>query len=279
MNRRLADNLSALACLLFLTPFGIAWSSLTAGAQEEPPVVALTAQQQSQLLASRDTLPQLLSGDVDRFVNLYFTLRQIAFHTDVMPEQGLTLAPVFPKFYKPTHRELFQAFGRQTKADAFQYDAARDYWVFSHAKDALPYEIALAEGWKAEDHGRYMKYFPPSARVGMDVYFLGQYSADTKEEADKLFAKVRDHHALAFAPIPDLKLEQMARVKVAGSEALHLEAYIAKSDRVWRQWVFVAEGHAYGIASAFAKDQDEQLAPALRAMVESFKPRAAPARR
>jgi hypothetical protein len=229
---------------------------------------------QKKLLSSRDTAPKLLgvaNGTFDRFVNFYYTFKQVPLHTDDEKVNEAKVFNVFPDFYKPTHQELFMTVARQARA-SFRYDAQRGYWLFEPAKDSLPYKIKLAKEWKSEDRGLYVKYTPPTALVGMDIYILGNYSADKEEEKPALYARVREAQALKFCPLEFVKVQDMTTAKVDGADALYYEtSKVPRPNNTWRQWMFVKDGSAFGIASSIDKDHEVEILPDVQAMVASFK--------
>jgi hypothetical protein len=159
-------------------------------------VVDLSKAQQDALLAKR--VPGHLIGDFDAYCSVLYTLDFTAIHTENDEINETRLDACFPDFYKPTHAELFEAIARQTKS-TWSYDSKRGFWVFAKPAQKLPYTIALAEKWKADDRGEYVCYQPPSAPVGMDIYMLGTYSAEKVSDERALYDRVRESIALRFA--------------------------------------------------------------------------------
>jgi hypothetical protein len=245
----------------------------TAPAQEKAEAKPLSAEEQRRFLASRDTEPRLLgvaNGSFERFASFYFTFKMVVIHSDDEKINDAKVFNTYPEFYKPTHAELFDLIRRQTRS-VWRYDDKRALWLFEAKPSPLPYTLDLAKGWTAEDRGLYVKYTPPGAPVGMDIYMLGRFSAEKDQE--ELFLKVREYYALkSVEALKDVTVKDMTKVKVDGAEALYLEtSKVPRPNNTWRQWAFVRDGYAFVIVSSIDKDNEERLLPDVRAMVNSFK--------
>ena len=107
----------------------------------------------------------------------------------------------------------------------------------------------------------------------MDIYMLGSYSSDKKDDEAALFKKVRDNLALRFGTFfkENLQIKDMDKVAVGKVEALHFTTVVPKTGIVWRQWVFVDSGMAFAIVSAIKPEQEKQVLPDVEAMIKSFK--------
>jgi hypothetical protein len=150
---------------------------------------ALSKEEQTAFLAKR-TPSGMMLGSFDGYCSLLYATQDVCIHTESEEVNRTSLHSPFPEFYKPTWAELFGAIARQTKS-SWNYDPKSDYWVFNKPSQPLPFTIDLAKGWKADDRGDYISYQPKIAPVGMDVYMMGTYSANTKKE--RQFAKIRAH--------------------------------------------------------------------------------------
>jgi len=229
----------------------------------------LDEKQQAAFLAQR--ISGGMSGTFDSVCSALYAFKNVAIHTESDHINQTTLHPASPKFYQPTWRELFDSIARQTKS-TWKYDPARGYWVFSGPQKALPYKLQLSEGWQPDDRGIEIVYRPPTAPVGMDIYWMGAYSADTAKDAAPLFERVRDQLALLFAR--DLKKEitvkEMSVVQVGKANALYFQGVVPSTGITWRQWVLVSKGQAFAIVSAIKLDQEKKLLPDVQSMVNSF---------
>ena len=176
----------------------------------------------------------------------------------------------FPNFYKPTWAEFFNAIAVCTDSH-WSYDQEKEGFVFAEPPLSLPFELVLAKGWQAERHGVYVGYIPPQAPVGMDIYLLGEYSAEA-DEAD-LHRRVRDAWALRFAEPFDaqISVEKMQKVEVDGAEALFFSGAHLETKRLWRQWVFIKNRTCFGVVSAVEPEQDDAMWPDVQAMVASLR--------
>jgi hypothetical protein len=244
-----------------------------APAQDKPEAKPLSAEEQRRFLASRDTEPSLLgvaNGSFERFTNFYYTFKMVVIHSDDEKINDTKVFNTYPEFYKPTNAELFHLIQRQTRS-VYRYDEKRNLWLFEAKPSPPPYTIEMAKGWTAEDRGLYVKYTPPGAPVGMDIYMLGRFSAEKDQE--ELFLKLREHYALqSVSALKDVTVKDMTKVKVDGAEALYLEtSKVPRPNNTWRQWAFVRDGHVFVIVSSIDKDNEERLLPDVRAMVNSFK--------
>jgi hypothetical protein len=235
---------------------------------------ALTPAQQAAFLARR-TGGQMLMGTFSGVTSYHYAAHDVCLHTDTEDVALRRLNQVFPKFYRPTWRELFDEIAQQT-GTRWRYDPKRDYWVFDPPQRPLPYRIDLAEGWKAENRGSYLFTKPPGAPIGMDVYILGTYSFEEKDPEKRRAARNRVRYDLAhrFARSfkKDVTESDMTRVEVGGAEALHFKANPPRRPNAcWRQWAFLAGGRGYVIVSIIEKENTERLLPDVQAMVKSFR--------
>src|SRR5207244_1885953 len=111
----------------------------------------------------------IADGSFAKFTSFYYALKEVVIHSDSPAVNAAKMQNVFPDFYKPTYRELFETIARQTKSH-FRYDEKHALWLFEPVEAKLPYQLKRADGWQSEDRGSHVKYTPPTAPVGMDVY-------------------------------------------------------------------------------------------------------------
>jgi hypothetical protein len=118
-----------------------------------------------------------------------------------------------------------------------------------------------------------MGYRPSNYPVGMDVYYLGSYSVDSKkpEEATSLWPKIRSFWAMDFASKvkPGVTVPEMKTVTVAGVDALYFESTGPRPRVIWRQWVFVKDGKAFFILSSLDADDTKNLSD-VQSMIKSL---------
>jgi hypothetical protein len=149
----------------------------------------------------------------------------------------------------------------------------RDGFLFSEPSMAMPFEVDVARGWRAELRGGYVAYIPPQAPVGMDIYFGGEYSPQDPD----LYKRVRDYWAMLFAPNfdPNISTDDMKEISIADSDALFWEFTNNKSGKSihWRQWALMKDGHCFVIVSAIDRENEEVIWPDVEAMVNSFEVR------
>jgi len=230
----------------------------------------LSEKEQHAFLSKRTT-PHLL-GSFNGFCSLLYAACEVAIHTESRAINSTPLQSLAPAFYKPTWRELFDSIAIQTQS-AWSYDAARDYWVFAKPQNPRAYyHLEMAKEWKQDNRGEYVSYSPSIAPVGMDIYIMGTYSADTPEAANDLYQKVKESFAVTFAKHfkKDVTPADMKAVTVNTYPALHFEINVP-SGIIWRQWVIVEKGQAFVIVSSIKPEHDAQLYPDVKAMISSFK--------
>jgi hypothetical protein len=176
----------------------------------------------------------------------------------------------YPDFYRPTWGEVFDHLARQTRT-SWSWNPVNRQFKFERMSGDPFFSVTLAEGWRREDRGIHIWHAPKDQPFGLDVYYFGHFTAD--KDTPDLFKKVRSHFAARMlSNWPDAPPEsRMSTVKVGGVDALHLTADTPRPGGVWRQWSFVADGHAFVIVSAMPKDRQDQLLPAVEGMVGSFK--------
>ncbi|MBN2193547.1 MAG: hypothetical protein JW751_12090 [Polyangiaceae bacterium] len=217
----------------------------------------------------------MLEGTFDGVVSYHYAVSQLILHSDTGRAGCAKLTPVFPEFYRPTWRELFETYARQTSS-RWAYDPKRNYWVFDPPALPRPYAFDLAKDWIKEDRGEYLFTKPPITPVGMDIWLFGTYSFDEKDPKQLAAVRERVRYALAarFARTfkEDLTEADMANLTVGGAEALFFTAVPPKrTDTRWRQWTLLAGGHGIVIVSIIHDENEARLLPDVEAMVKSFR--------
>jgi hypothetical protein len=252
-----------LACFIWACVFFLGAPALT-GQQNN-----LDEKQQATFLAQRTSGG--ISGTFDSVCSTIYAFKNVAIHTQSDRINQTTLHPASPRFYEPTWRELFDSIARQTKS-TWKYDPARGYWVFAEPQKPLPYKLQLAAGWQPDDHGIEVVYRPPIAPVGMDIYWMGAYSADIAKDAAALSERVRNELAVLFAKDfkKEITVKEMSVVAVGKADALYFQGFVPSNGITWRQWVLVSKGQAFAIVSAIKPEQEKKLLPDVQAMVNSF---------
>ena len=188
--------------------------------------------------------------------------------TEVICE--IPLRSPFPEFYQPTWNEYFNAVARQAHA-RWSYLDDKYGFMFNEPPLPLPFEVQVADGWRAEHRGQYVAFIPTQAAVGMDIYMLGTYSADENEA--ELHRRVRKHWALQFASRfdNDITTAEMQIVTIGGTEALFYDTAHPQTKVLWRQWAFVSNRMCFVIVSAIDPALDEAIWPDVEVMQESFR--------
>lgn len=246
---KLAFVLSILILVTF--PQTMLAQKMTAGAVIPPP-------QPSEFLFKRASTGAI-QGTFRSFAQQLYARDKVRLHTDLKEVEDIRLHSIFPDFYKPTYKELFDTVAYQTKL-RWKYDPTHNRWFFAARPRELPFTI-MALDWHSYDEGMYVRYVPPTASGGMDIYLMGSYSDASSYGSDRteLMEKIRDSLAIKFAKNlkPDVTALEMKKVQVAGAEALYFETPSPLSENIWRQWVFLKYGRALVIVSAIAKNDDQ----------------------
>ncbi len=242
-----------------------------------------------------------MEGKMNQFANMFFVESRIELGTCITlsgetKEIGATeLQPVFPSSYQPTLREFLDVIALQTSSTWSYRKEKQQYSTtdkagkmsesvavisFDPVKRSKPYEVKLAEGWKAEDRGHWMAYIPKEVPFGMDIYELGTYSTDKKDADAALFTDIRQAQSLEWAQRvkKSVKAEDLKPAKVGDFDALFYEAMVPSqlgADVHWRQWIFMVGNKCYFIVSTIMPDEEKAIFPAVEAMVKSFKVRTA----
>ena len=215
--------------------------------------------------------PAMVLGSFDSMVSLWYAVSGIPVSCESRQVAETVLWTNFPEFYEPTWTEYFNAIARQTHTHWY-YKDERYGFMFVAPPLALPFTVQVADGWRTEHYGHWVKYVPQQAPVGMDIYMLGEYSVDSGEDQEALFNRVRREWALAWAQLldPDCTLDNMKTVQVAGVDALFFEGQHSKTQVLFRQWILVKRGMCFAIFSAVKPELESQVWPDVQKMVRSF---------
>lgn len=207
--------------------------------------------------------------------------------------RGRQVRSPFPATYKPKVSEFLDSIALQTFSQ-WKYDPTSKYFhsdvpgeteseglamfEFLPAKREKPFQVTLADGWKAVDHGNWMMYVPPSFLVGLDIYEMGTYSQDGRP-ADASFRDwVRREVALEWTRRvgQHVAADEFQRAKVGAYEALFFEFTANRGDGHaihWRQWVFMVDDACYAAISSILPELDDTIFPDVEKMLASFKMR------
>jgi hypothetical protein len=235
-----------------------------------------------------------MQGFFGDFANMFMVLsrQQLGYSVGlvgVTPEitNGDLQSP-FPSFYKPTLREFLDTLALQTSS-AWRYDASGKHlsgcalppeelviFEFAPTQREKPFQVTLAEDWKARDRGNWLMLIPPTFQVGLDIYESGTYSADDETETAELLARVPREVALEWAQRvkPETTAQALQPARVGAFDALFFESSVPSRlgyDLHWRYWVFMHGNHCYFIVSTLPPDKESELLPDVQAMLASFR--------
>jgi hypothetical protein len=260
-----------------------------------PQIQPWSPAQQEQLLGRR--LEGGMSGSFGQHANMFLVMSRIHLGCGVglvTPSKEVAEAELqspFPEAYKPTLREYMDAIALQTFS-TWKYDPSSTYFKsdiqggppvrdlaifeFTRTQRAKPYQVTLAEGWKAIDKGSWLMLVPPKFPVGMDVYEMGTYSSDKNIDPRGFSGQIRTAVALEWAHRvrEDAREEDLQAAHVGPYDALYFESLIPSQlgkDVRWRQWVFMVDHQCYFIVSTILPELDDEIFPDVKKMVASFR--------
>lgn len=205
------------------------------------------------------------------------------------------LSPAFPSEYKPTFQEFFDQIALQTSSK-WAFEPTGKFFVadkkldkpvencvlieFSETKRDKPYEVKLPPRWQRVDRGAFEMHVAPAGSfpAEMDVYQMGSYSASSAAEQGDLLQKLPAWIVLDWAKRvkPDSTQKDLTEGKVGQYPAVCFEAVLEgkKITRVkWREWAFVVGNKAYLLISTTLPEQDAEIFPLIKSMLESFRVR------
>jgi hypothetical protein len=222
----------------------------------------LTKKQEKFLLKTTVKTHVMGLSTFNSFASYLYALDIAIIHTD-NPEVGNTRLRSFPDPDRQISlRELFDEISKQTSSKWY-YDEKHSYWLFSKP---LPFEIELAQGWEKEIRQGYIFYKPPSAPVGMDIYFAGR--VDSSETAND--ARIRIAEQFAKRIIPGITAATMKEVSLTHQNALFYKTEIQNKGIIWRQWAIVEKERCFVIVSAIKLNDEATIFPDVEKMVQSF---------
>jgi len=232
---------------------------------------ALTDDEQKKFLSKRiEGMP----GDTtfNSCSKLFHDEFNFTIHTESREISETILRPYIPDFYSPTWKEVFDVIGIQTRS-SWKYDPQHDYWEFSEPAAPKPFSLTMPDGWTSKDMGLWMGYAPSNYPVGMDVYYFGSYSVDSRKPEDEanLWPKIRAFWALSISGSVNLRVTaaEMKTVSVAGVDALYFEGPAPRPGVIWRQWAFVRDGKAFVILSTLDANDTKNLSD-VQSMIKSL---------
>jgi hypothetical protein len=147
---------------------------------------------------------------------------------------------------------------------------------FTKTKREKPFDVTLADGWRAVDMGNWVMHVPPGFPVGMDIYEMGTYSSDEKATNQDFANQIRSAVALEWAQRVNEKAKQkdLKPFKVGTFDALFYESMIpSQLDKEirWRQWVLIVDDKCYFIVSTILPELEDKIFPDVEKMLASFR--------
>ncbi|MCZ4410770.1 hypothetical protein O3Q51_18280 [Cryomorphaceae bacterium 1068] len=239
------------------------WVLFFAGILNAQESSSFTKKQEKFLSKKTITTSMMGVGDFNAFSSYLYSVNIAIIHSD-NPLVGATKLQSFPNpDLKVSPRELFDEIAKQTSS-VWSYDHENQYWLFSKP---LPYELDLAPEWIKEVRKGYIFYKPPTAPVGMDIYFAGH--VDSSETSIQALRRISEEFAKPFDP--EISADSMKEVKISNQTGLFYQTDIKEKNITWRQWAVVKNGYCYVIVSAIKREDESTILPDVERMVQSFK--------
>jgi hypothetical protein len=264
----------------------------TENSKTKASIEPLTKEQQEHLLKQR--LNGGMGNTFRQFAHQFLVMSRIDLPYGVglmASSKGIEskeLQPVYPQFYKPTLREFLDVIALQTKSQ-WNYDPTSKYFhsevetgpvkdlaifEFKETEREKPYQVTLPRGWRSVDKGHWTMYVPPVFPIGMDIYELGTYSSDEKDEAD-LLKRVPNEVSWEWAKRAkdEIDPKEFTPAKVGPYSGLYFETMMPLRDGRtvrWRQWIFMVGNRCYGVVSTIFPQYEKEIFPDVQSMVASF---------
>lgn len=203
------------------------------------------------------------------------------------------LSPAFPPEYKPTFQEFFDQIALQTSSK-WAFEPTGKFFVadkkldkpvencvlieFSETKREKPYEVKLPRRWQRVDRGSFEMHVGPAGSfpAEMDVYQMGSFSAANATDEAELRKKLPGWIVMDWAKRvkPDATEKDLSEGKVGQYPAVCFEAILDGRNKTkirWREWGFVVGNRAYMLLSTTLPEQDAEIFPLIKGMIESFR--------
>ncbi|HMO20325.1 MAG TPA: hypothetical protein PKC98_05090 [Candidatus Melainabacteria bacterium] len=200
------------------------------------------------------------------------------------------LTDLYPKFYRPTVKEILDQIALQTGSrwqylkEHQKYDSKlKDYsshkpvMLFEFKKSELKptFKLKLATGWRQRIKNNSVMYIPPNCPIGLDIFDIGSFSPSASENADAILKKATEEVALSFAAKTGKAPEEIkfTRQKVAGKDALFYQCEVQTRTgykALWRQWTFYAGDRVYIAISSIFPNYEEKLYPQVKEMLATL---------
>lgn len=265
----------------------------------------LTDEQLRRLLDTRlnETMSQMMAQSANQpfgqFANMFLAFstmtvgRGVGLMTPDHEVSKRTVQSPYPLSYRPRLREVLDSLALQTFSK-WSYDPSSKYlhsevehggpvdnlamFEFVPAERELPYALALAAGWKANDKGNWVMYVPPAFIVGMDIHNMGQYSSDGDNQSD-FFRGVAEEVSLEWARRIGQKISaaDLTAAKVGKYDAQFFDVTLPTRDGKqlrWRQWVYMVDDVCYAVISTIFPSHEATIFPDIEKMLPTFRMKA-----
>ncbi len=260
----------------------------------EVPIKPLDKEELKELLQKR--FNGKLGNDFKSFANVFFVSsvlgnlgKMVSLSTKSKRISQSRLDSVYPETYQPTLKEFLDVIALET-GSTWRYDPEAKAsstagnteaiencaaFNFEEADRKPPFKVKIADGWKKRTRAHSVIFVPPNFPVGMDIYQMGSYSADSKDKETQVLKEAPRNLALSWAK--SLKKEagpdDFKPAKVGKYDAVYFEADLkARNGEMirWRQWTFMVGNKCYMVHSTIVPKLEDKLYPEVKAMLQSF---------
>lgn len=235
---------------------------LLTGAAHAQDTLGLPRKQEKQLSKTKLRTRLMGTSTFSSYASFLYAANIATLHSESPEVNNTRLQPLPDPDKEITLRELLDEIARQTDS-RWTYDATKDYWVFVRP---CPFEVELAEGWKKEKGSGFIIYRPPTASVGMDIYYAGRVGDN--ETANE--ARTRIARTYAGRIRPGITEDSMQEISTARYKSLYYKT-MTKKGVMWRQWAIADQGKCFVIVSAIKPNDEPAVLPDVEKMVQSFR--------
>lgn len=211
-------------------------------------------------------------GSFESYSSMLWAVNEVGIWCESTNAAAVQLRSPYPETYRPTWKEKMEVLARQVGC-TWRYNLETGYWMFEEKKVPPAFKLKVADGWTRRDSGESTVFVPPTAPVGMDVYYMGHYSSDKPSDLPELYTNARKHVSKLFAERfkEDVSDKDFSSEKVCGAEATFFSVPTPRDPKLkWRQWAFVKNGTCFVVVSVISDENEARLLKDVKGMLSTF---------